>query len=40
MIYVLDANAMIALLRKEPGGDVVADRLAKPTGSRFGPLID
>lgn len=30
MIYVLDASAMIALLRKEPGGDVVADRLAEP----------
>ncbi len=29
MIYVLDASAMIALLRKEAGSDVVADRLAE-----------
>lgn len=29
MIYVLDANAMIALLRREPGGDAVADRFAE-----------
>lgn len=28
MIYVLDACAMIALLRKEPGEDVVANYLA------------
>ena len=30
MIYVLDASAMIALLRKELGGEVVTDRLAEP----------
>ncbi len=29
MIYVLDANAMIALLRKEPGRDVVSERRAE-----------
>ena len=30
MIYVLDASAMIALLRKEPGEAVVANHLADP----------
>lgn len=30
MIYVFDACAMIALLRKEPGEDVVANHLAHP----------
>lgn len=30
MIYVLDASAMIALLRKEPGSDVVTDSLTEP----------
>lgn len=40
MIYVLDANAMIALLRKEPGGDVVANRVAEPDATVYAHAIN
>ena len=40
MIYVLDASAMIALLRNEPGGDVVADRLAQPDATTYAHAIN
>lgn len=40
MIYVLDANAMIALLRKEPGGDVVVHHLAEPDATAYAHAIN
>lgn len=40
MIYVLDASAMIALLRKEIGNDVVAERLAEPDATCYAHAIN
>lgn len=40
MIYVLDANAMIALLSKEPGGDVVANHLAERDATAYAHAIN
>lgn len=40
MIYVLDANAMIALLRQEIGGDVVANRFTEPDATTYAHAIN
>lgn len=40
MIYVLDANAMIALAKNEPGADVIEDYLADPVNTCFAHAVN
>jgi predicted nucleic acid-binding protein len=40
MIYVFDANAMIALLNDEPGADVVSDILTQPDATIYAHAIN
>jgi predicted nucleic acid-binding protein len=40
MIYVFDANAMIALLNDEPGADVVSDILTEPDATIYAHAIN
>ncbi len=40
MNYVLDASAMIALLRKEIGNDVAAERLSEPDATCYAHAIN